>query len=165
MPWCLKCKSEYEEGVEKCVDCMTMLSEDLVENNEETLNLQSITNKKLLITVGDISEAHIIASLLSTYGIKTIYKHNGSGEYLQIAFAKTIYGIQIFVDELDYKEALEIINNNELEELMESDIADIEALEIAIMKKRIARKRSAMKYILIFAAIIYFIIIATAFIR
>lgn len=64
---------------------------------------------KVFSTSDDI-EMQLIINMLSENNIQCIKKDNGSGEYIRMYMESSLFGKDIFVDENDHKEAVELIN-------------------------------------------------------
>ena len=122
MPWCPKCKYEYEEGIEKCSECKIKLVEELEketheeENNELSAIPKEFDEPAFLISASDHIEAKIIESKLRPYNIPVWKKHKETGAFLQIYMGDPPFGIDIFVPSKLLKEAQNIIKNEPDEE-------------------------------------------------
>ncbi|MCR5830026.1 MAG: hypothetical protein K6F93_06760 [Lachnospiraceae bacterium] len=67
MPWCPKCRTEYQEGIEKCADCGSDLvdelpEEEIPEENDTDIEIESIEegiDEEGLINPEDLSEEEL----------------------------------------------------------------------------------------------------------
>lgn len=62
-----------------------------------------------LISVASSVEADMIVELLDSNGIANMKKQNGSGSYMNLYYGFSVYGAEIYVDELDYEKATELM--------------------------------------------------------
>lgn len=63
-----------------------------------------------LISVRDSIEAKILQSKLNAFGVPTLIKYKGSGQFLSIAMSTTIYGVDIYVPAEMLQDAKDIID-------------------------------------------------------
>lgn len=71
---------------------------------------ENFSEEALLISVRDDMEAKILESKLNAYGVPTLIKYRGSGQFLSFAMATTIYGVDIYVPAELLQEAKDIIS-------------------------------------------------------
>jgi hypothetical protein len=76
MSFCPKCKYEYKEGIAVCPDCDVRLVKELHVEAEDQEDYPVA-----LVTVGDISEADIIKSVLDSAGIPAYVQSHHSAMY------------------------------------------------------------------------------------
>jgi hypothetical protein len=115
MKWCLACKLEYEDYIEKCTDCGALLISEMdynlhikpkhYEYNPEELNLAVVYESTLE------SEVLHVAELLKDNGIDSEIKNHGIGSYLQIYSGVNYLGTSICVKEDDAEAAKALIDN------------------------------------------------------
>lgn len=137
MPWCPKCKAEYQDGYSTCRDCGCELVEELEVDEPEMVEYDK---EVLLISVRDEIEASIIEAKLAQSGIPVMKKHKETGAYLSIYMGTTPFGIDLYVPSKTYDLArelvldIETVNDSEIApddlNLKESEISEeIEELE------------------------------------
>jgi hypothetical protein len=107
MPWCPKCRLEYQEGFEKCNDCDSELVEEL-EAEEKPVDIEDV--EAYLKTTGNSFEAEIIESKLNAYGIPVMRKYKEAGGYLNIYMGATPFGIDLYVPSKLLEKAQDIIS-------------------------------------------------------
>ena len=115
MKWCQSCKTEFEDYVEKCTDCGTLLISEETYNdtlkqknqvhNLDALNLTVVYESTLESDVLHVSE------LLKDNGIYSEIKNEGIGSYLQIYSGVNYLGTYICVKEEDAETAKALIDN------------------------------------------------------
>lgn len=117
MPWCPVCKSEYRDGFYKCADCGVELIDSLpneepeiITPDESYFNYNEIINPTLLISATDEIQCKIIKNILLENDIKCYNKDIGCGTYLKVCFGNTIYGTDIYVNEINFEKAKELVN-------------------------------------------------------
>lgn len=166
MKWCLACKLEYEEYVEKCMDCGAMLISEMDYNlhtkpkhnayNPEEINLTVVYESTLE------SDVLHVAELLKDNGIDSEIKNHGIGSYLQIYSGVNYLGTSICVKEDDAEAAKAIIENlwgeynpdaeQEVDHDFESDDVDAESSMEDYRheyNKSLNRKRTFLKLFLL----------------
>jgi len=77
-----------------------------------------------LISVASTIEADMIIYLLENNGIQSIKKQEGTGSYMNIYYGFSIYGAEIYVDEQDFQEASELINEINMDGLQSDQAID-----------------------------------------
>jgi len=92
MPFCPKCKYEYEENIESCSDCGTKLVDQLEKEPAEEYD-----NPAFLTNVADEIQASIIISKLSTYDVPVMKNYKESGSFMAVYMGNTIFGIDLYV--------------------------------------------------------------------
>ncbi|MFU0799740.1 MAG: hypothetical protein ACFWUE_03620 [Xylanivirga thermophila] len=105
MPWCPKCKSEYEEGIPCCNDCDVPLVEYLDEEKTKGTEAFETSGNYVWTFFKNVAdyEVDIIESILKEEGIPIFKKQRETGGYLQVTADRSVYGIDLFVpsDKLD----------------------------------------------------------------
>lgn len=94
MPWCSKCKKEYEKGTAYCSICGSELEKD--------------DEGALLVSVSREMDAKIIESKLNAFGIPSLKNYRGID---QIYGSVSYSGIDIFVPTKLLDTAKEILNS------------------------------------------------------
>lgn len=134
MKWCQSCKTEFEDYVEKCTDCGTLLISEETYNdtlkqknqvhNLDALNLTVVYESTLESDVLHVSE------LLKDNGIYSEIKNEGIGSYLQIYSGVNYLGTFICVKEEDAETAKALIDNlwGEVNEGVSVDLPEDEEL-------------------------------------
>ena len=130
MPWCHKCKNEYNDGVLNCADCDGELENDSPRDQEsmelEHLNKKNIERAHLTCVMTDI-EADMIMAKLKVAGIPSIKLYRAGGDYFKVYVGETRAGVDIYVPEDMLGSARDIlsisgVNDNEaLAVTMDSD--------------------------------------------
>jgi hypothetical protein len=135
MPWCPKCKAEYQDGYSTCRDCGCELVEELEQEKQEEIEYDQ---EVFLTSVRDEIEASIIEVKLAQSCIPIMKKHKETGAYLSIYMGATPFGIDLYVPSKSYDLAKELVMGIEtvddsetmIDDLNENDISEeIEALE------------------------------------
>lgn len=109
MKWCEKCQCEYEDFAENCSDCHNPLvtidhppKEELPYKHESFIKL---------VNCSDNDEAHLLKSLLMSYGIQVNIQYDGTGSYLNIIHGFNFQGANILVPKENLEEAQEILRD------------------------------------------------------
>jgi len=126
MAWCPKCKAEYREGYENCVDCNVELVSELQPVPEEVYD-----NEAFLVSVANDIEAQVIEFLLLSERIPVLKKYKGAGDYLQICMGSTIFGVDLYVPSKLLEEA-KVMLNAETELINEDSVSKYEMLDTEI---------------------------------
>lgn len=138
MPWCPKCKTEYEEGVEVCNDCEADLVKELPQEAPVQYDKQA-----LLTTVDNSIQADLIESLLTAYSIPVYKRYKESGAFMEVYMGMSRSGVDIFVPSKLKQKALEIISSQSESLSEDTDIQEdedsMEQLEEDFQKKRQSR--------------------------
>ncbi|OQB13916.1 MAG: hypothetical protein BWY15_01544 [Firmicutes bacterium ADurb.Bin193] len=105
MPYCGKCKIEYQksEGEAVCDRCGAPLFD---EPSDEAENYK----EALLMTVARGIEAELIVSRLKSFGIPAMIKYKGAGGYVNIFMGSSNLGADIFVPETALELARELLD-------------------------------------------------------
>jgi predicted amidophosphoribosyltransferase len=135
MPWCPKCKTEYENGYNLCSDCGSELVKELPEEAPVEYDKQI-----LLTTVNNDMQASLLESLLTAYKIPVYKRYKEAGAYMEVYMGMARFGVDIFVPSKLKQQALEILNS-QAESLAEdtdfqADENNMEQLEEEYQKKR-----------------------------
>ena len=133
MPWCPKCKTEYEQGYKNCADCKALLVEEL---EKEILD-----HEVYLTTVNDSVDADVIEALLNSNGIPVLRKYREAGGYLSICMGNSSTGIDIHVPSASYKAAKEHITVD-MEYDLNKNKAKKEENDLSQEEEKVQRKRS-----------------------
>ena len=108
MPYCPKCRSEYDEGIKTCYDCRCDLVDELPPEQESAENEMHFVREALLMTVADEMEYRIVESKLAQYDIPVSKKYREAGAVTQIYMGRT-FGLDLYVPEAALRQAKEII--------------------------------------------------------
>lgn len=106
MPWCPKCRVEYDAGVSACYDCGCGLVDELGPSPEE-----SLTREAFLMRVSNENEFLVVASKLTQYGIPTVKRYRDAGDVTLIYMGRS-FALDVFVPESAVTEAREIMKIN-----------------------------------------------------
>ena len=113
MPWCPKCKVEYQEGFTVCSDCRHELVEqaEVPEGGESDEEAPVPEEWAFLINFEDDREVIFIESLLRSFGIPMLRKYRGLGGYFKILTGMSTFGVDLFVPESQLETAREILES------------------------------------------------------
>lgn len=111
MPFCPKCRAEYEYGVAKCEDCDAPLVSQLPEaKKDETFNSDN-SEVVHLCTVNNETEAVLMCDLLKQAGIEASYRSPWvSRYYIGVTIDQAFTWGEIMVLDKDYDTAKEIVD-------------------------------------------------------
>jgi hypothetical protein len=154
MPWCEKCKCEYEKNVKNCADCGALLVDHLEEKQK---SFESNKGEYVfLINVANMIETDIMISILELESIPSIKKFKSSGSYLNIASGFNYQGVDIFVPKGALDEARNVILvDSMLEQTEESQVnKDFDKLA----KEYSNRRKSSIRIFIIIIVILPIII-------
>jgi hypothetical protein len=112
MPYCPKCKRDYDEDKTTCTYCEVALVKEAL---DEVGNDQLEEIKKLC-SVYTLQEADIIIALMNSYEIPAIKKSEQIGDYLTVAMGSSMYGYDIYVPIRLYDQAELLLNAQNIEE-------------------------------------------------
>lgn len=107
MPYCQKCKTEFEKGIKTCSACGSALVESPDNEPEETDDREAF-----LINAADEMEASIFISKLSALGIPVMKKYVELG--LPVFMGNSRLGIDLYVPSRLLGEAKNILNDEAL---------------------------------------------------
>lgn len=94
MPWCPKCRLEYQEGFTKCNDCGT----DLVDHLELIQEpIEEYDKEAYLTSASNSIEADVLEALLESNGIPVLRKFREAGGYLEIYMGGSNFGVDLYV--------------------------------------------------------------------
>lgn len=110
MPWCPKCRTEYENGFKTCNDCNADLVDELEQDKDDT---DVNTKEVFLVSIANSIEAEIVATLLASYNIPVIKRYREAGGYLEIYMGGSTFGVDLFVPEDLLAKAKDIIDNKQ----------------------------------------------------
>lgn len=138
MPWCPKCKTEFENVDNVCNNC----GSELVKELSEEAPLQ-YDKQVLLTTVDNSIQADLIESLLKAYNIPVYKRYKESGAFMEVYMGMSRSGVDIFVPSKLKQKALEIISsqseNLTEDTYIQEDEDNMEQLEEDFQKKRQSR--------------------------
>lgn len=140
MPYCPKCRLEYESGYKTCSDCDTPLVDSL-----PTVENPDYDREALLISVGDEIRAEIIESYLQSNHIPVWKKHNESGAYMEVYMRMSSYGIDLYVPSRLLDKAKKILKEIEDHEEVPTQEDD----ELKRKSKSYNRKRTIRAWIVL----------------
>jgi len=133
MPYCPKCKQEYESGNKTCSDCDTALVASL-----PAVEKPDYDQEAFLVSAADGIRAEIIVSFLQSNHIPARKKHRESGAYMEVLMGMTSYGIDIYVPSRlldEAKKLLKEIDSNEEDSVQED--SDLKNKSKKYNKKRV----------------------------
>ncbi len=110
MPWCPKCRYEYEKGYKTCADCETDLVDELVQIKEHSYT--GYDREVYLISAANSIEAEVLEALLTSNQIPVLKKYKEAGAYLEIYMGATNFGVDLYVPSKLMVKAKEIIKSN-----------------------------------------------------
>ena len=115
MKWCQSCKTEFEDYVEKCSDCGTLLISEETYNDtlKQKNQVQNVDALNLTVVYESTLESDVlhVSELLKENGIFSEIKNEGIGSYLQIYSGVNYLGTFICVKEEDAEAAKALIDN------------------------------------------------------
>ncbi len=138
MPWCPKCRYEYNDGFTKCSDCGAVLVDELDLSSKEQKRAQEGKplekvqrssedyDEVFLINTDNAVELSYITSMFKDEEIKYRIADESSGGYLQILHGKSFFGKNIFVDKESYDKAIEILQSLEDFQMMSEKQTEID---------------------------------------
>lgn len=110
MPYCHRCRSEYEDAVEKCAECGGPLSPDPPGDGVDRF----VRLVPVYVAGGEI-EAQVIRSLLEANGVDCML----SGESVRLTHGLTVDGlarVKVLVREQDEARARDVIADSATED-------------------------------------------------
>ncbi len=113
MPFCPKCKAEYDEGFTTCADCYIPLVSD-PPPKEAAGNEPSYTSamrRVFLTTTSNNLENEMLIDLLNQEGIPAFSQEKEAGNYLNIYMGYSSYGSELYVDKDDFEAAHAVVEN------------------------------------------------------
>lgn len=114
MKWCVACKCEFEDYVEKCTDCGAQLVvDDIYHAQMNAHKSDRFTKAPTLTAVYEStldSEIIHVVELLKDHGIISEIKNEGVGSYLQIYGGVNYLGTSVCVSEKDAEAAKVIVD-------------------------------------------------------
>lgn len=136
---CPKCQKEYDEKIEGCKDCGSIIEE--IEEEEVIAQDESAAYDKeiLLTSAADEIQACMIEELLSSNSIPVLKKRKEAGSYLNIYMGMNSYGIDLYVPSKRYDTAKELLNEIAQENgILEPD-EEMEAEKRLYYRKRLIK--------------------------
>jgi hypothetical protein len=109
MPFCPICKTEYNSGEEKCINCKCELAQELPQN-EQSDNLNGA--ETLLVSANDGIELAMIEGRLRSAGIPYYLKNKETGSYMKVLMGYSVFGVDIYVPSNFLFKAMEILHMN-----------------------------------------------------
>ncbi len=106
MPYCPKCKTEYNPGIEKCSDCDLPLVEELPEESPE--ETPGEIKYKLLRNLPSRLYAEMLKESLQNSGISAIIKGEDIGIMLGSYSTTSLVEVSLWVSEEDWEKANQI---------------------------------------------------------
>lgn len=146
--FCPKCRAEFREGYTFCKKCNTHLVAELLPLEEKAEIACTQNPETLLISVFDDNQAKVVESLLRAYDIPTIRRYNLLGHYFQIYWAKTVFGIELYVPAKALTFAQGILENKNEEP--ETVLTEIEEADLNELQERYQKRRRIRGWIIIF---------------
>lgn len=133
MPWCPKCRCDFEEGVRICSDCGSELVDELDLTEKERMRVllgKPLGNKNeekpkvvemhtrsvdevMLANISDRIEMVYITSLLEQADIAFRVAEEDIGQYMSIVQGRSYMGSCIYVSREDYGRALQVLESLE----------------------------------------------------
>ncbi len=111
MPYCPNCGYEYDKGFTHCSDCGTQLVGALPPTSQEYgPEPRPETKKTFLIKTKDDDESNKVVNLLNRNAIPAYVQDDETGAYSDFPFGFSEHGNSMYVEEDEYEEAAEIIN-------------------------------------------------------
>jgi len=117
MPWCPNCKSEYRDGFTTCVDCGIKLVDKLPQEKvqeeiatDSYFNYDEIINPTFLFSASYEIQCKIIENMLIESDIPCYSIDKGCGTYLKVYMGSTVFGTDIYVGEINYDKAKELLD-------------------------------------------------------
>lgn len=107
MKHCHVCKTECEDNAELCPLCGADLSEEIAENEQESVK-DTINEPVLLATFEDVVSAEIFRDILTENGI--LYSCDGE-DAMRVTFGGGFVSQDIFVDASDFVLAEQLYND------------------------------------------------------
>lgn len=108
MPWCPKCRCEYQKGFMTCTDCDTDLVDELTQVDIDT----EYDAGAYLVSAANSIEAEMIEALLNSNQIPVLKKFKEAGAYLDIYMGSTNLGVDLYVPSKLREKAKEIIESD-----------------------------------------------------
>jgi hypothetical protein len=128
MPFCPKCESEYEAGVERCVDCDEVLVAHLPREEEEEDTKQEITYEPSdrlaqVAVFNNTIAANLCKARLESEGIEC-FLQGETAMNLHLRGSSIFLDVRLAVRESDAERAVEILKKEPLETDVEIEEED-----------------------------------------
>lgn len=146
MPWCPKCRCEYEQGYMTCYDCETDLVDELVQI-EESSNTE-YDREVYLISAANSIEAEVMEALLTSNEIPVLKKYREAGAYLEIYMGTTYFGVDLYVPSKLLVKAKDIIKSNS-ENVIETENQISDEENIIEIDDKYNKKRRILTWIML----------------
>ncbi|MCX7749443.1 MAG: DUF2007 domain-containing protein [Clostridia bacterium] len=150
MPWCPKCRTEYQEGFEVCNDCNTTLIEELEPLTEKVLEGDYAA---YLMSASDEIESKILESLLEANEIPVLKKYKEAGSYMNIYMGMTVTGIDLYVPHSLLPKAQELVSDSQKEQAQPVEEEQDQSYQQDFLKRR-RRKVWLLLAILLWSSIL-----------
>ncbi len=111
--WCPRCKSEYREGFDRCVECNVALVKHLEADKSEGVSDEE--EWTFLVNVADGFECDLIEGLIAAHGIPVQKAYKGVGQYTKIYTGISIQGANLLVPSSELEKAKEILESKPVE--------------------------------------------------
>ena len=106
MPWCPNCKTQQEQGTERCTQCGELLVDKIQEPSDMPPALEHPVQ---LISTSDQVEREMLKGLLEREGIRVVALDKHTESYLKSYMGYPMCEKELFVDEKDYPHAKELM--------------------------------------------------------
>lgn len=150
MPWCPKCKTEYNPSVTTCPDCGQTLVEKL--QTEETDVFSDLGEPVKLTETADEFEADVLLSKLEASGIPAFLSYSGFGSVAKVYCGRSNFAVSVMVPSSLLDKAKDVIAPNQ-----DYDFSGVEEMETPKMPKNTVFARLLLLFPALFALIIYLI--------
>lgn len=109
MPWCPQCKTEYNDGVEKCADCGSTLIYNLPSEPEQIRGEYVEDEAVFMASTDDTVTSKLFEARLQSAGIPFSVKPHAGNGYIGPVVGYSVYGDDIFVPSKLLERALEAV--------------------------------------------------------
>jgi hypothetical protein len=131
MPWCPKCKTEYIDGVSKCADCGSTLTNNPPIEPEQIRGEYVEDEAVFMASTDDTVTSKMFEARLQSAGIPFLVKPHAGNGYIGPVVGYSVYGDDIFVPLKLLERALEAVGleGEELDTKSENSASLKEELE------------------------------------
>jgi len=109
MPWCPKCKTEYIDGVSKCADCGSTLTNNPPIEPEQIRGEYVEDEAEFMTSTDDTVTSKMFEARLQSAGIPFLVKPHAGKGYIGPVVGYSVYGDDIFVPSKLLERALEAV--------------------------------------------------------